>query len=210
MLNRLARRHAIVVIISDFLFEHRAAARKRPAIAPRRIWFRPHWGRGRCRRCARPIAATMSSPSRWWTVTSWNCPPVGRLVLKDAETGEMIEINTHDARKRRAFAERRAKHQAELLRLLRSANIDAIEVAHWRALRRRLGSVFRNARKAPPARRSMNTNSALIIPAPVPGRHQRGPAGFSGRNQAADRDSQCLALGVLDCRHPAAAGWPAG
>ena len=35
-------------------------------------------------------------------------PALGRLVLTDAETGEMMEINTHDARKRRAFAERRA------------------------------------------------------------------------------------------------------
>jgi uncharacterized protein (DUF58 family) len=24
--------------------------------------------------CARPIAATMSSPSRWWTASNWNCP----------------------------------------------------------------------------------------------------------------------------------------
>ena len=34
-------------------------------------------------------------------------PALGRLVLNDAETGEVVEINTGDARKRTAFAERR-------------------------------------------------------------------------------------------------------
>jgi len=53
---------------------------------------------------------------------------LGRLILTDAETGELLEINTHDKRKRAAFSERRAKQQAELLRGLRSANIDTIEV----------------------------------------------------------------------------------
>jgi uncharacterized protein (DUF58 family) len=55
-------------------------------------------------------------------------PPLGRLMLTDAETGELLEINTRDGRKRRAFAERRARHQAEMLRILRSAKIDTIEV----------------------------------------------------------------------------------
>lgn len=55
-------------------------------------------------------------------------PPLGRLVFKDAETGEVVEINTHDARKRNAFAERQTKSQADLLRMLRSANIDAIQL----------------------------------------------------------------------------------
>jgi hypothetical protein len=55
-------------------------------------------------------------------------PALGRLVFKDAETGEVVEINTHDLRKVSAFAERQAKQQVELLRMLRSANIDAIQL----------------------------------------------------------------------------------
>ena len=55
-------------------------------------------------------------------------PALGRLVLKDAETGEVIEVNTGDARKRTAFAERQAKAQTELARLFRSARIDAIQL----------------------------------------------------------------------------------
>ncbi len=53
-------------------------------------------------------------------------PALGRLIFKDAETGEVVEINTNDSRKRNAFAERQLKNQSELLRMLRSANIDAI------------------------------------------------------------------------------------
>ena len=55
-------------------------------------------------------------------------PMLGRLVLQDAETGEVVEVNTGDARKRIAFAERQARAQAELTRLFRSAGIDAIQL----------------------------------------------------------------------------------
>ena len=55
-------------------------------------------------------------------------PALGRLVLNDAETGEVVEINTGDARKRAAFAERQARAQGDLARLFRSAGIDAIQL----------------------------------------------------------------------------------
>src|SRR5216117_3819152 len=55
-------------------------------------------------------------------------PALGRLVLNDAETGEVVEVNTGDARKRAGFAERQARAQADLARLFRSAGIDAIQL----------------------------------------------------------------------------------
>jgi len=55
-------------------------------------------------------------------------PALGRLVLTDAETGEVVEINTGDDRKRAGFAERQARAQANLARLFRSAGIDAIQL----------------------------------------------------------------------------------
>jgi uncharacterized protein (DUF58 family) len=55
-------------------------------------------------------------------------PPLGRLVLKDAETGEVVEVNTGDERKRAAFAERQTKAHADTARLFRSAGIDAIQL----------------------------------------------------------------------------------
>ncbi len=55
-------------------------------------------------------------------------PALGRLVLSDAETGEVVEVNTGDARKRAGFAERQARAQSDLARLLGSAGIDAIQL----------------------------------------------------------------------------------
>jgi uncharacterized protein (DUF58 family) len=55
-------------------------------------------------------------------------PALGRLVLQDAETGEIVEINTSDARKRATFEERQTGAQADLDRLFRSAGIDAIHL----------------------------------------------------------------------------------
>ena len=55
-------------------------------------------------------------------------PALGRLVLNDAETGEVVEVNTGDARKRSGFAERQARAQQDLARLFRSAGIDAIQL----------------------------------------------------------------------------------
>ncbi|HHY86741.1 MAG TPA: DUF58 domain-containing protein [Verrucomicrobia bacterium] len=55
-------------------------------------------------------------------------PALGRIVLEDAETGETVEVSTGDARKRKAFAERQARAQADLGRLFRAAGIDAIHL----------------------------------------------------------------------------------
>ena len=55
-------------------------------------------------------------------------PALGRLVLQDAETGEVVEVHTGDARRRTAFAERQARNRAELTKLFRSAGIDAIQL----------------------------------------------------------------------------------
>ena len=55
-------------------------------------------------------------------------PALGRLVLEDAETGEIVEVSTGDARKRAAFAERQAKSQADTARLFRTAGIDSIQL----------------------------------------------------------------------------------
>jgi uncharacterized protein (DUF58 family) len=74
-------------------------------------------------------------------------PPLGRLMLTDAETGELLEINTLDARKRGAFAERRALHQKEMLKVLRSAGIDAIEVRTNEPYAAALGYFFETREK---------------------------------------------------------------
>ena len=120
-----------------FRFPLRAPRRAASRIGPpgRPFWFRPPSG-------PRTLPALRQANRRHDVIAiqvvdrfELELPALGRLQLSDAETGELIEINTHDARKRRAFADRRARHQAELMRQLRSANIDAIEVRTERALR---------------------------------------------------------------------------
>ena len=55
-------------------------------------------------------------------------PALGRLVFEDAETGEILEVNTGLASHRKAFAEQQVKMHTELGRLFRSAGIDSIEL----------------------------------------------------------------------------------
>jgi uncharacterized protein (DUF58 family) len=146
VLNRLAHRHSIVVIISDFLFENRAAAGHDPNRAAPYL-ISPTLG-------PRTLPALRQANRRHDVIAiqvvdryELELPSVGRLILKDAETGEMIEVNTHDAAKRGAFAKRRAKHQAELMRLLRSANIDAIEARTGEPYASTLGQFFETREK---------------------------------------------------------------
>jgi uncharacterized protein (DUF58 family) len=71
----------------------------------------------------------------------------GRLIFQDAETGEIVEVNTGDARKRKAFAERQAKEQEQLLRLFRKAGIDAIQLRTDQDYGAALGKFFENREK---------------------------------------------------------------
>ena len=74
-------------------------------------------------------------------------PALGRLVLQDAETGEIVEVNTGDQRKRAAFAERQAKAANDLGRLFRSAGIDAIQLRTDRPYAAELGRFFETREK---------------------------------------------------------------
>ena len=74
-------------------------------------------------------------------------PALGRLVLCDAETGEVIEINTSDARKRDAFALRQAKVLNDTARLFRSAGIDSIQLRTDQPYGAALGKFFETREK---------------------------------------------------------------
>jgi uncharacterized protein (DUF58 family) len=74
-------------------------------------------------------------------------PALGRLVLRDAETGEVIEINTGDARKRDAFALRQTKALNDTARLFRSAGIDSIQLRTDQPYGAALGKFFETREK---------------------------------------------------------------
>src|SRR5207253_4987 len=128
VLNRVARRHAIAVIISDFLFEQSGPATPGSARSRGAFLVSPTLG-------PKSLSALRQANRRHDVIAiqvvdrfELELPALGRLIFKDAETGEVIEVNTNDPRRREGFSERRTKHQAELGRLFRSANIDSIEV----------------------------------------------------------------------------------
>ena len=74
-------------------------------------------------------------------------PALGRLVLEDAETGEIVEVSTGDDRKRAAFAQRQARAQVDLMRLFRSAGIDAMQLRTDQPYTVTLGKFFETREK---------------------------------------------------------------
>ena len=74
-------------------------------------------------------------------------PALGRLVLEDAETGEIVEVSTGDAQKRSAFAQRQARAQTDLTRLFRSAGIDSIQLRTDQPYAVALGRFFETREK---------------------------------------------------------------
>ena len=73
-------------------------------------------------------------------------PALGRLILQDAETGDVVEVNT-SAATRRAFAEQQKTQQGELERMLRGARIDAIRLRTNESYAGALGRFFETREK---------------------------------------------------------------
>jgi uncharacterized protein (DUF58 family) len=56
-------------------------------------------------------------------------PDLGLLTLRDAETGEQVVVDTHDAGFRKRFARIAAQREAELRQALATSGVDALELA---------------------------------------------------------------------------------
>jgi uncharacterized protein (DUF58 family) len=141
-LLRVTPHHAIVVILSDFLESGtRTLARFKRQFAP-----------GGSPNLAHSSYATLRQTNRRHDVVAVqikdryeeDLPALGRLVLKDAESGEVIEINTNDSAKRGAFKQRHLESQVELEKLFRAANIDYIQLRTDQPYAATLGRFFEN------------------------------------------------------------------
>lgn len=81
-------------------------------------------------------------------------PDVGWLVCEDAETGEVIELNTSDPAARRAFEAERLARTARLTETFRRAGVDAVACGTGQSYRRALLEFFeQRLRRHPPAMR---------------------------------------------------------
>jgi uncharacterized protein (DUF58 family) len=130
-LNRVTAHRAITVVISDFLepvFENSKANSSLSSVL--RQANRRH----------DVVAVQIIDPHEL------ELPALGRLILRDAETGDVVEVNT-SAATRRAFAEQQKTQQGELERMLRGARIDAIRLRTNESYAGALGRFFETREK---------------------------------------------------------------
>jgi len=126
--NRILPHRSVVVVVSDFQGETNPSRSEIMAHLKRRAVHTETLGRTSSsilRQTSRKhdvVAVQITDPYELVL------PNLGRLVLQDAETGELVEVNTSDERRRTAFASRQEKTQRELERLFRGAKVDAIRV----------------------------------------------------------------------------------
>lgn len=127
-LMQVTAHRAIVVILSDFLGQTKPSRAEIAAHLRRRVVLSES--------LAQASFVTLRQVNRRHDVVAvqivdrfeQELPSLGYLILRDAETGEVVEVNTGDERKRSAFQQRQMKAQHELRRLLLSARIDAIQL----------------------------------------------------------------------------------
>jgi len=146
-MNRVTDHRSIVVAISDFL-DDTAPARpvKVPGLPGGRTLDEPPMAHG-CYPALRQAhrrhdVVAVHITDRF----ERELPDLGRLVLEDAETGRVVEVNTHP-RARAAFKERREQANADLGRLFRSAGIDSIQLLTGQPYGAALGRFFENREK---------------------------------------------------------------
>ena len=146
-LLRVQSHKAITVVISDFLGST-AGARREGARRPRPhmmvIESLAHASFTMLRQVNRRhdlVAVQVIDPREL------ALPNLGRLVLQDAETGEIVEVNTGDARKRTAFAERQTRAQQQIEQLFRRAGMDAIHLRTDEPYAGALGRFFEGREK---------------------------------------------------------------
>ena len=145
-LNQVTPHRAIAVVISDFL---EPAAIEAVADQSLEGTVNRAFSRTERKKSAAPLATGLRQANRRHDVVAvqiidrheLELPALGRLILQDAESGDVVEVNTN-AGTRRAFAEQQRQQQNELERMLRSARIDAIRLRTNESYAAALGRFF--------------------------------------------------------------------
>ncbi len=113
--DRLLRRRALVLVVSDFLAANGAAD---PGDTP-------GWGRalGRLSQRHETIAVRITDPAEH------TLPAVGDLRLRDPESGQEVWVDTSDPRVRRAHADLVEQRERTLARTLRRSRVELLELS---------------------------------------------------------------------------------
>jgi len=129
-MGRVLPHKAIAVVISDFLTSAGSGALPREIQTSLRMANRRH------------DVVAVHITDRYET----QLPALGRLTLEDAETGEILEINTGPG-SREAFSRRQQQQLSELARQFRSSGIDAIQLRTDEPYSAALGKFFETREK---------------------------------------------------------------
>jgi len=150
-LMRVQSHKAIAVVISDFIAPPQRAADVSSAERPA--------GKMPAARSGGPLPLALQTSLRMANrkhdvvavqITDryeLELPALGRLILEDAETGEVVELNTAHASGRDAFALRQQKQLGELARQFRGSGIDSIQLRTDEPYSAALGRFFETREK---------------------------------------------------------------
>jgi uncharacterized protein (DUF58 family) len=128
-LNRVTAHRAIVAIVSDFL-----GGTDAPLAVPQTALLQSN-------RRHDVVAVQITDPHEL------ELPALGRVVLEDAETGEVVEIRTDHPRVREEFARRQSAARADLDRTFRAARVDTIQLRTDQPYAAALGRFFETREK---------------------------------------------------------------
>jgi uncharacterized protein (DUF58 family) len=130
-LMRVQSHKAIAVVISDFLNPRSAGVLPKELQTSLRMANRKH------------DVVAVQITDRY----ELELPALGRLILEDAETGEILEINTGNKTRRDVFALRQQKQLGDLAKQFRSSGIDSIQLRTDEPYSATLGRFFENREK---------------------------------------------------------------
>jgi uncharacterized protein (DUF58 family) len=130
-LMRVQSHKAITVVISDFLTPVDGGKLSRALQTSLRMTNRKH-----------DVVAVQITDKH-----ELELPALGRLILEDAETGEILEVNTGSASSRDAFALRQQKQLVDLAKQFRSSGIDSIQLRTNETYGATLGRFFETREK---------------------------------------------------------------
>ncbi len=128
---RVTAHRAITVVVSDFITPEGSGTLPKAAQTALRMLNRKH------------DVVAVQVTDRF----ELELPALGRLVLEDAETGEVVELNTLSGSARDAFALRQQKQLTALARQLRSSGIDSIQLRTDEPYGATLGRFFETREK---------------------------------------------------------------
>ncbi len=103
--GEIMKRRSLVFVLSDFM----SAPGWAPALA-------------RLARRHEVVAVRLYDP------VEMELPDLGLIVVQDAESGEQLLVDTHDAKFRARFAEVATRREQEVRKLLRESQVDALEL----------------------------------------------------------------------------------